>query len=91
MANNPVITNKKNAVKSVANPSWVISSGNPGMASHSNRSADKNTANDANINNSAILIIKMATGAFSVTGRYCTQLFIKRLNPKTYNILNTCI
>ena len=62
MTNNPVISNKVNALNSVAKPSQVISSGNPGIASHSNRSTDINTVNDASINNRAILIIKMATG-----------------------------
>jgi hypothetical protein len=64
ITNKPVVSNKANALNSVTKPSWVINPGNPGTASHSNKSTDINTANEANINKRAILIIKMATGVF---------------------------
>jgi hypothetical protein len=80
IANDPVIINKATALNSMAKPSCVISSGNTGVASHNNRSADINTANATNINNRAILIVKMATGIFNITGRFVTQLLIKKLN-----------
>ena len=87
MTNKPVVSNKAKALNNMNKPSWVINPGNPGTASHSNRSTDINTANEANINNRAILIIKMATGVFNITERYCTQLFIKKLNTQYFNIL----
>jgi len=31
----------------------------------------------------------MATGVFNITGRYCTQLFIKRLNTQYLQYVKT--
>jgi hypothetical protein len=87
MTNNAEISNKTNALNSVAKPRRIISSGNPGTASHNNGSTDINTAYEADINNRENLIIKMTTGVFNFTGRYFTQLFIKILIPITCNIL----
>lgn len=61
MPNNPAIISTANALNSIAVPSIVNAPGKPGTANRNNSSTNKNTGNEAKINNREILIIKIKT------------------------------
>lgn len=79
MTNRPLTISIEKALRRSAKPIFVNNRGSPGRVSHSKKSTDKKTANAANNNNRAILII-MDDWCLCLSVRYCTQFIVKILN-----------